>query len=85
MSGVAPLFGYAAGTATVISFIPQVVRAFKLRRTDELSWGMIVLLLVSGSLWITYGVLSSQLPVILTNVGAVSVAVCLAVAKHRFH
>ena len=79
-----PFVGYAAGALTVLSFVPQVARAYRTRQVDELSWGLVWLLLVSGGLWVAYGVLSSQMPVILTNTGVVALAVALIVAKTRF-
>jgi MtN3 and saliva related transmembrane protein len=76
--------GYAAGALTVLALVPQVVRSYRTRRVDDLSWGMTVLLVVSGILWLAYGVLASQRPVILTNVGVVILASALVVAKLRF-
>lgn len=79
-----PDVGYAAGALTVLSLVPQVVRAYRTRQVNDLSWGLVALLVVSGALWIVYGVLSSQLPVVLTNVGVVTLASALVVAKMRF-
>ena len=76
--------GYAAGALTVLSLVPQVVRVYRTRAVDEISWGWVTLLVTSGALWITYGVLSSQRPVILTNVGVVVLAGAILVAKVRF-
>lgn len=76
--------GYAAGALTVLSLVPQVVRAYRTREVDEISWGLVWLLVVSAGLWIVFGVRSSQLPVILTNVGVVTLAMALVVAKARF-
>ena len=83
-AGFTPYVGYAAGGLTVLSLVPQAVRAFRMREARDLAWGLIALLLVSGALWIAYGVLSSQLPVILTNAGVVALAGVLLVAKVRF-
>lgn len=76
--------GYAAGALTVIALVPQVVRAYRTRQVGDLSWGLVVLLVVSAGLWLVYGVLASQRPVILTNVGVVMLAGALVMAKVRF-
>ncbi|MFL5563138.1 MAG: SemiSWEET family sugar transporter [Gemmatimonadaceae bacterium] len=76
--------GYVAGTITVFSFLPQVVRAWRTRQTRDLSMGMFALLVTSGTLWICYGALTRDWPVVATNVGMVSLCAALVVAKLRY-
>ena len=76
--------GYAAGVITVASFLPQVVRAWRTRRTRDLSLGSLALLILAGSLWIVYGAISRDWPVVATNAGMVALLVLLAGAKARF-
>lgn len=68
----------------MLSLVPQAVRVYRTREVEEISWGLVTLLVASGTLWVTYGVLSSQRPVILTNVGVVILAGAILVAKVRF-
>lgn len=76
--------GFVAGFLTVSSFLPQVVRTWRTRRTADLSFGMVVLLVASASLWILYGVVRRDWPVIATNTGVVSLTGMLLAAKARF-
>jgi MtN3 and saliva related transmembrane protein len=76
--------GYAAGVLTVTSFLPQVVRAWRTRQTRDLSLGSLALLILAGSLWIVYGAISRDWPVVATNGGMVALLVLLAGAKARF-
>ena len=76
--------GYAAGVITVASFLPQVVRAWRTRRTRDLSLGSLALLILAGTLWIVYGAISRDWPVVATNAGMVALLVLLAGAKARF-
>ena len=76
--------GYAAGVITVASFLPQVVRAWRTRRTRDLSFISLALLMTAGALWIVYGALSRDWPVVATNGGMVALLVLLAGAKARF-
>jgi MtN3 and saliva related transmembrane protein len=76
--------GYVAGVITVASFLPQVIRAWRTRRTRDLSLGSLALLITAGALWILYGALSRDWPVVLTNSGMVGLLVLLAAAKVRF-
>ena len=83
-AGMVNQLGYAAGVITVASFLPQVVRAWRTRQTRDLSLGSLALLITAGSLWIVYGALSRDWPVVATNAGMVALLVLLAGAKARF-
>ena len=76
--------GYFAGLLTVASFVPQVIRTWKTRNTRDLSFGMFALLVTASSLWIIYGIIIKDWPVILTNTGMVLLTGAIGVAKHRF-
>jgi MtN3 and saliva related transmembrane protein len=76
--------GYVAGTITVASFVPQVVRAWRTRQTRDLSLSSLALLITAGSLWIIYGAMSRDWPVVATNTGMVALLAGLAAAKLRF-
>ena len=76
--------GYFAGILTVISFLPQVIRTWRTRQTRDLSLGMFALLITASTLWILYGVLTADWPVIMTNSGMIALVGALAVAKVRF-
>ncbi|MEX2283057.1 MAG: SemiSWEET transporter [Gemmatimonadota bacterium] len=79
-----PYFGYTAGVLTVLSFMPQLARAWKTQRVRDLSTGMFVLLITSAALWLAYGVLIDDWPVILTNAGVVLLNCGILAAKIRF-
>ncbi len=76
--------GYFAGLLTVGSFLPQVIRSWRTRQTRDLSLGMFALLTTASALWILYGVMTADWPVILTNTGMVALNGALAVAKVRY-
>ena len=76
--------GYVAGLVTVASFLPQVVRAWRTRQTRDLSLTSLALLITAGSLWILYGALSRDWPVVATNSGMVGLLGLLTMAKLRF-
>ena len=76
--------GYLAGFLTVVSFLPQVLRVWRTKEVKDLSFKMFLLLIVAGSLWITYGVITTDWPVIATNVGTVSFNAAILAAKVRY-
>jgi len=76
--------GFVAGILTVSSFLPQVIRSWRTRQTRDLSLGMFALLTTASALWIVYGAMTSDWPVILTNAAMVALNGALAVAKVRY-
>lgn len=76
--------GYFAGMLTVGSFLPQVIRVWNTRQTRDLSLSMFALLSTASSLWIIYGAITKDWPVVLTNAGMVALNGALAVAKVRY-
>lgn len=76
--------GYLAGVITVVAFLPQVLRAWRTRQTRDLSMTGIALLVTAGSLWILYGAMIRDWPIVATNCGMVALNVALAVAKVRY-
>jgi MtN3 and saliva related transmembrane protein len=61
------ILGLVAGTLTTLSFLPQLLKAWKSRSTHDISIGMFLLLAVGIMLWIVYGILAADVPVILSN------------------
>jgi MtN3 and saliva related transmembrane protein len=66
--------GYIAGTLTTLSFVPQVARALRTRKTDDISWGWLSIFQCGLMLWFAYGVMLRNWPMILAN--AVTMSLC---------
>ncbi|MFN2397635.1 MAG: SemiSWEET family sugar transporter [Gemmatimonadaceae bacterium] len=76
--------GYFAGLLTVSAFLPQVIRTWQTRQTRDLSLGMFALLATASTLWMIYGIVTVDWPVVLTNGGMVALNGALMVAKLRY-
>ena len=74
MHGV-DLLGFAAGTLTTVSFIPQVHKAWRTRSCTDLSLGMLLAFGVGIFLWLMYGLVLWATPIIAAN--AVTLALIL--------
>ena len=59
--------GYAAGTLTTISFIPQAWLSWRTRHTAGLSLGMVATFALGVAMWLTYGLMIGAWPVIVSN------------------
>jgi MtN3 and saliva related transmembrane protein len=61
------LLGLFAGFLTTVSFLPQLIKAWKSRSTHDISIGMFSLLAAGIILWIVYGMVTTDVPVIAAN------------------
>jgi len=59
--------GLAAGSCTSLSFVPQVLKAWREGDTEAISKRMYVASLAAYALWIVHGLMIGSLPVILFN------------------
>ena len=70
----ATIIGVLAACASTISFAPQAWKIIKSRETKDISAGMYILTVSGFALWTTYGLVTRQWPLIVTN------AICLVLA-----
>jgi MtN3 and saliva related transmembrane protein len=78
------LLGLAAGTFTTAAFIPQVVKTWKSRSAKDLSLGMFSIFCTGVLLWLTYGLLIMDVPVIVANMVTLVLASFLLVLKLKW-
>ena len=64
----ASTIGFVAGILTSVAAIPQVVKTFKTRHVRDISIWQPLLLAFGVALWMIYGILISDLPLILANI-----------------
>lgn len=79
MSGVT-LLGLAAAACTTVSFVPQVLKAWRSGSSADLSLGMYGLFTVGIVLWLVYGIAVRDVPIIVANV--VTLALVLSILVH---
>ncbi len=61
------IIGLAAGTFTTLSFVPQLVKTLRTRRTKDMSGLWLTCFICGLILWLTYGLLLPSMPIILAN------------------
>jgi MtN3 and saliva related transmembrane protein len=67
MTGAATLVGSVAAIASTISFVPQAVKIIRTRDTTSISTGMYCITVTGFALWIGYGILLGQWPIMASN------------------
>ena len=59
--------GIIAGVLTSVSMIPQFVKLLKEKDSGDISPVMLIMLIIGVACWVWYGILKSDLIIILTN------------------
>jgi len=78
------LLGIAAGILTSLSMLPQLIKTLKIRKVEEISPFMFIMLLGGTGLWTVYGVLRSDIPVIAANGFSFSLNLLMLILKIRY-
>jgi MtN3 and saliva related transmembrane protein len=78
------LIGLAAGSFTTIAFLPQVIKTWRSRSAKDLSLGMFSIFCLGVALWLIYGLLVQDVPVIAANILTLMLASTLLFFKLRF-
>ena len=59
--------GLFAALLTTVAFLPQVIKTWKTKKTRDISFTMYIILVTGVFLWLIYGFLIKDLPLILAN------------------
>ena len=81
------LWTVIAGAAVICSsagLVPQVIKCYQTRETDDISFGMLYLILLGTILWFMHGVKHGDWAIITTNVLVFGLAMALFVMKRMF-
>jgi MtN3 and saliva related transmembrane protein len=76
--------GFVAGTLTTLSFLPQVHKAWRTKRCDDLSLAMLLAFALGISLWLVYGLVLRAAPIIAANAVTLALVLMLISFKARY-
>jgi MtN3 and saliva related transmembrane protein len=83
MMGVSSVIGIAAAICTTVSFVPQVLKTIKTGQTKDISLSMYLIFTTGIVLWLIYGIMIRDLPIILANTVTVVLTSIVVVLKIR--
>ncbi len=78
------IIGLLAAIMTTSAFIPQAVRVIKTRHTKDISLYMYAIFVVGLILWLTYGILLINLPIIIANIFSLIFASIILYLKIKY-
>ncbi len=75
------IIGFVAAFCTTLAFVPQAIKVYKTKKTDDISFGMFLLMCVGVALWDVYGFIIGSIPVIMANSMTLLLAVYIFIMK----
>lgn len=79
---ITAVIGLVAGCGTSLSSLPQLVKIWRDKHSDDVSKLMLYVLIVGVALWVVYGFLKHDWPIIIAN--SVSLVINIATTILRF-
>ena len=76
--------GFVAGIFTTLCYVPQLMRVFRLKSAREISALYTVFILCGTGIWLVYGVLIGNTPLIVWNAIALAFLSLLLTAKYLY-
>jgi MtN3 and saliva related transmembrane protein len=76
--------GFIAGILTTVAFIPQVVKIWKSKHTQDISLGMFAIFSAGVFLWLLYGVQIGATPVVIANTVTLGLALTILIFKIKY-
>lgn len=76
--------GLLAGFITTLGYVPQVVKGYRSGRMDDVSIFMPVVLMAGMTLWLIYGIVLEDIPIMLWNAVSVILNGVIIMMKLRY-
>lgn len=83
-SNIIEIFGLMAGAVTSIGFIPQLIKGYKTKKLDDITYFMPLVLVSGMALWLIYGFLIESLAVMVANAVGIGCNLSLAFMKKMY-
>jgi MtN3 and saliva related transmembrane protein len=78
------LVGLSAGFLTTIAFVPQVTKIWKTRSAKDVSLPTFIAFTIGVALWLAYGLLEREPPIIVWNAVTLVLAGAILTMKLKF-
>lgn len=76
--------GLTAATLTTCSFVPQLAKVWQTKSAEDLSYGMFTVLSLGILLWLIYGLIIGDLPLIAANAVTLALNIAILGLKLRY-
>lgn len=75
------LIGFFAAVISTSGFLPQVIKGFVTKKVDDVALWQPILLNTGMALWLVYGIMLKEMPIIIANCVAITLNVIVIFQK----
>lgn len=76
--------GFIAGILTAISMLPQLIKTLKEKKAADITPWMLVVLIAGVVLWLVYGLIKKDWPIIITNAVSIFLNVWMLILRKMY-
>jgi MtN3 and saliva related transmembrane protein len=81
---ISNLVGIIAGIITTSALLPQAIKIYRTKSARDISLAMFIFLAVGVTLWLIYGILIKEIPVIVANFFSLLLIMAIIAMKIRY-
>jgi len=78
------IVGYTAAFCTTFAYLPQAIKTIKTKHTADIALPMVILLEIGISIWLVYGILINDYPIIAANAITLIFTTIILVMKLKY-
>jgi len=78
------ILGLIAGMITSIGFFPQLIRGYRTKKLEDLSYFMPMVLALGMALWFVYGYITNSIAVMIANAFSICCSLALIIMKKKY-
>jgi len=78
------LLGFLAATLTTLAFLPQLLKIYNSKSAKDISLPSFSVFSLGVLLWLIYGILKSDIPIIIANIVTIMIAIAIVFLKFRY-
>jgi len=78
------IIGLVAASFTTFAFLPQVIKTWRMKETRDISLWMYLVFTIGVFLWLGYGILIGDYPVLIANGATLILTLTILIAKIRY-
>jgi MtN3 and saliva related transmembrane protein len=81
---IVTIIGFTAAALTTGSFLPQAIKTIRTKDTHSISLFMYLLFSIGTLLWLLFGLLSNNIPIVVANAITLVFAVIILIYKIKY-
>ncbi|TAL70917.1 MAG: hypothetical protein EPN82_01040 [Bacteroidetes bacterium] len=78
------IIGFLAAFCTTFAFIPQLIKVWKNKHAKDISLRMYIIFIIGIALWLVYGIIINNLPIIAANTVTIILAGIILIFKIKY-